>query len=170
MFITVEEMKSVLYEYRMLEIVENDTDIVEDAILSAEAEVRSYFDAANARRETAGLTVQQYAAWFMYDVDAIFAATGAQRDHFVVRLVQRVAAWNLCELCNADIVYNHVKERYDATIATLEKIAGMGEWKSSRLVLNMLPRLGDDDEVAQGTTETKPFRMVSRKKFNHEEL
>ena len=37
MYITAEEMKSVLYEYRMDEIVENDIDIIEDAILSAEA-------------------------------------------------------------------------------------------------------------------------------------
>ena len=161
-------MKSVLYEYRMNEIVENDIDIIEDAILSAEAEVRSYFEAANVRRETAGLTVQQYAAWFMYDVDAIFSATGAQRDHFVVRLVQRVAAWNLCELCNADIVYNHVKERYDNTIALLEKIAGMGDWKDSRIVLTSLPQQQSDPEDTS-MAEAKPFRMVSRPKFNHEE-
>jgi hypothetical protein len=171
MYISIEEMKSVLYEYRMNEIVENDPDIIEDAIMSAEAEVRSYFEAANARRETANLTAQQYAAWYMYDVEAIFSTTGNQRDRLVMRLVQRVAAWNLCELCNADIVYNHVKERYENTIALLEKIAGMGDWKDSRIVLNSLPRQGqDDEETDTHTTDAKPFRMVSRPKFNHEEI
>lgn len=168
MYITAEEMKSVLYEYRIDEIVENDIDIIEDAILSAEAEVRSYFEAANRRRDTAGLTAQQYAAWYMYDIEEIFDATGDDRDHLLMRLIQRVAAWNIVELCNADVVYNHVKERYDNTIALLEKIAGMGDWKDSRIVLTTLPQQQADPEDTS-MAEAKPFRMVSRPKFNHEE-
>ena len=101
-------------------------------------------------------------------VEAIFSTTGNQRDRLVMRLVQRVAAWNLCELCNADIVYNHVKERYDNTIALLEKIAGMGDWKDSRIVLTSLPQQQADPEDTS-MAEAKPFRMVSRPKFNHEE-
>ena len=75
MFITIEELRSVLYEYQMDAIAENDDSILEDAILSAETEVGSYLLAANARRESATLNKQQYANWKLYDVNAIFALT-----------------------------------------------------------------------------------------------
>ena len=47
MFITEEEMKSVLYQYRMNQIAQSDSAVIEQAILAAESEVRSYFEAAN---------------------------------------------------------------------------------------------------------------------------
>ena len=62
MFITASEMKNVLYEYQMNEIVEEDASVIDQGIAAAITEVRSYFDAANARRESATLTKQQYAA------------------------------------------------------------------------------------------------------------
>ncbi len=164
MFVSSAEMKSVLYQYRMNQIAESDNSIIEQAILAATSEVRGYFEAANARRETAGLTQQQYNAWKIYDVDAIFDATGTDRDPFVMRMVQRVAAYNICELSNVDIIYDHVKERYDNTILTLEKIAGMGDYATSRIVLSGLP----SPEASTQTTDERPFRMVSRPKFNHE--
>lgn len=68
MFLETSEMKNVLYEYQMDEITENDPSIVEDGILAGIQEVRSYFEASNARRESANLTAQQYAAWKLYDV------------------------------------------------------------------------------------------------------
>lgn len=167
MFIEAEEMKVVLYDYQLNEIAENDDDIIDEGIAAAITEVRAYFDAANARRESAGLTAQQYAAWKMYDVDAIFATTGDSRNKFVVRLCQRIAAYNICELANVDVMYTKVKDRYDGTIKTLEKIAGMGEYADSRIILNDLPSpasSGDDDS----STANAPFRMISRTKFNHE--
>lgn len=165
MFVSSAEMKNVLYQYRMNQIAESDNSIIEQAILAAISEVRGYFEAANARRETAGLTQQQYNAWKIYDVDAIFDATGTDRDPFVMRMVQRVAAYNICELSNVDIIYDHVKERYDNTILTLEKIAGMGDYATSRIVLSGLP---SPESAEQQTADTRPFRMVSRPKFNHE--
>lgn len=164
MYITVEELKSVLYEYQVREITEDDGTIAEEAIMAAEEEVKGYLVASNNRRETATLTAQQYAAWKLYDVDAIFAKTGAERNSFLVRIVQRIAAWNLCELASPDIIYERVKERHDAAISTLEKIAGMGEYAGSRLVIGAL----DSPELSPDEAETKPFRMVSRRKFRHE--
>ena len=125
MFITIEELRSVLYEYQMDAIAENDDSILEDAILSAETEVGSYLLAANARRESATLNKQQYANWKLYDVNAIFALTGTDRNAFLVRLTKRVAAWNIVELSAPDVLYDRVKERYDASVKLLEKIAGM---------------------------------------------
>ena len=144
-----------------------DVAVIEQAILAAESEVRSYFEAANERRETASLTQQQYNAWKLYDTEAIFAATGSNRDAFVMRMVQRVAAYNICELANVDVRYDRVKERYDSTILTLEKIAGMGDYATSRIILHGLPSpeastTTDPDDTA------RPFRMVSRPKFHHE--
>ena len=44
MYITAEELKSVLYEYQITEITEDDEAITDEAIAAAEAEVRSYFE------------------------------------------------------------------------------------------------------------------------------
>lgn len=168
MFITKTDLKSVLYEYQLDQIAENDDSILDDGIAAAITEVRSYFDAANARRETAGLSKQEYAAWKLYDTDAIFSATGTNRDSFVMRLCMRIAAYNICELANVDVLDNHLRERYENTIKTLEKIAGLGEYAQSRIVLSNLPSptpSGDDDSSSDAS---KPFRMVSRPKFHHE--
>ena len=60
MFLTIEEMKSVLYEYQMNEIAEGDDDIIDDGIAAAISEVRAYFEASNQRRNTTNLSPQQY--------------------------------------------------------------------------------------------------------------
>ena len=97
MFLTIDELKSVLYEYQMNDIAEGDTTILEDAIDSAIEEVRAYLLASNQRRETAQLTQQQYAAWKLYDVEATFNAEGEQRNKFLLRLTKRIAAWNVVD-------------------------------------------------------------------------
>ncbi len=169
MFIEENEMKAVLYDYQLNEIAENNDDIIDEGIAAAITEVRAYFNAANARRESANLSAQQYAAWKIYDVDAIFSASIVNnvdtRNKFVVRMVQRVAAYNICELANVDVLYTKVKERYDGTIKTLEKIAGMGEYVDSRIILNDLP---SPTTTNNNTINASPFRMTSRTKFNHE--
>lgn len=167
MFIEKSDLKSVLYEYQLDQIAENDDSILDDGIAAAITEVRSYFDAANARRETAGLSKQEYAAWKLYDTDAIFSAIGNNRDPFVMRLCMRIAAYNICELANVDVLDNHVHERYESTVKTLEKIAGLGEYAQSRIVLSNLPSPQSTGENTT-VTDAKPFRMVSRRKFQHE--
>jgi len=155
MFITVEEMKAVLYSYQMEEIAENDNTIIEDGILAGISEVKSYLTASNQKQWSDGRP--------QYDVNAIFGATGAERDPFVLRMCKTVAAWNICELSNVDIIYDHVKERYDNVIKTLEKIAGIGEYQNSPTLTPDLPTISD----TEGTNK-KPFRYGSRTKFNHE--
>lgn len=155
MFITIEEMKSVLYSYQMNEIAENDTDIIEEGILAGISEVKSYFTASNQKQWSDGRP--------QYDVNAIFGATGSQRDPLVLRMCKTVAAWNICELANVDIIYDHVKERYENVIRTLEKIAGIGEYQNSPTLTPDLPTKSETE-----VSNTKPFRYGSRKKFNHE--
>ncbi|MDR0581448.1 MAG: DUF1320 domain-containing protein [Prevotellaceae bacterium] len=166
MFLTIEEMKSVLYEYQMNEIAEGDDDIIDDGIAAAVSEVRAYFEASNQRRNMTSLPPQQYQKWKEYDVDAIFNATGNERNPFVMRLCKRVAAYNICELSNVDVIYDHIKERYDNAITTLEKIAGMGEYANAQLFISGLPSPVPDDENTPDTS--RPFRAGSRTKFNHE--
>ncbi len=168
MYISAEEMKSVLYEYQLDQITEDDADIVEQGIMAAESEVRSYFEAANARRESATLTAQQYAAWKLYDTNAIFGKTGTERNRFVMRLVMRVAAYNIAELANVDVINDDIEKRYEQTITTLEKIAGMGEYATSRLVIADLDSPAVDPDDGELSTK-RPFRMISRRKFKHEE-
>lgn len=155
MFITIEEMKSVLYSYQMNEIAENDIDIIEEGILAGISEVKSYFTASNQKQWSDGRP--------QYDVNAIFGATGSQRDPLVLRMCKTVAAWNICELANVDIIYDHVKERYENVIRTLEKIAGIGEYQNSPTLTPDLPTKSETE-----VSNTKPFRYGSRKKFNHE--
>lgn len=164
MYITAEELKSVLYEYQITEITEDDEAITDEAIAAAEAEVRSYFEAANARRETAGLNAQQYASWVMYDVNAIFE-TESPRNAFLKRLIMRLAAFNLCELAQVDVLNDRLMAMHDSTISTLEKIAGTGDYKNARIIVSGLPTI--TPAPSPGESADKPFRMTSRKKFTH---
>jgi len=157
MFLTEEEIKSVMYAYQVGEIVENDPDIVMDGILAGVSEVKSYFTASNQKQWSDGRP--------RYDINKIFGVTGSDRDPFVLRMCKTVAAWNICELSNVDIIYDHVKERYENVIKTLEKIAGIGDYKGSPTLTPDLPTIEPDPDAGSGK---KPFRYGSRRKFYHE--
>jgi phage gp36-like protein len=163
MFLEIDEMKSVMYNYQMNEIVEFDNEVVQDGIDAAVLEVKSYLTAANARRASIQ-NKEEYERWKIYDIDAIFGATGAERNAFILRLCKRVAVWNICELANVDILDERIKERYDNTIRTLEKIAGIGEFKDSPVLSLDLPTV----DVPPDQTEQKLIHWGSRKKFRHE--
>lgn len=158
MFLTVEEMKDVLYSYQADEIAEGDEQIIENGINAAVNEVRAYFTASNQKQWNDGRP--------KYDIDKIFGATGDVRDPWVLRMCKTVAAWNICELSNVDIIYDKVKERYDNVIKTLEKIAGIGEYKDSPTLTPDLPTIEPDPD--DGNSNQKPFRYGSRPKFRHE--
>jgi hypothetical protein len=159
MFLTVEEMKDVLYSYQADEIAEGDEQIIENGINAAVNEVRAYFTASNQKQWNDGRP--------KYDIDKIFGATGADRDPFVLRMCKTVAAWNTCELSNVDIIYDKVKERYENVIKTLEKIAGMGDYKNSPTLTPDLPTIEPDPDDENSNSQ-KPFRYGSRPKFRHE--
>jgi phage gp36-like protein len=104
MYITIEELKSALYSYQAQEIAEADNDILLMNIAAAEAEVRSYLAA-------------------LYDVNAIFSATGVNRNPLLMELVKNIAVWYIVRLSNVDLIYQHAKERYDAAIEWLNRVA-----------------------------------------------
>lgn len=172
MFLTPDELSAVLYDYQLNQIVEQRTDIIDEAIAAAISELRSYLAAANAQRLNPALNAQEHAAYKIYDLQAIFSAQGSDRHPLLLRLCKRIAAYNVCELAAPDIIYEHVHQRYADAIATLEKIAGMGAHLHSRLVLHDLPSPAGEGGTGGGepssTANAQPFRMVSRTKFNHE--
>jgi hypothetical protein len=158
MFLTTEEMKDVLYGYQADEIAEGDEQIIDNGILAGVSEVKAYFTASNQKQWNDGRP--------KYDVNKIFGATGSDRDPFVLRMCKTAAAWNICEPSNVDIIYDHVKERYENVIKTLEKIAGIGDYKGSPALTPDLPTIKPEPD--DGSSNQKPFRYGSRPKFRHE--
>ncbi|MDR1023598.1 MAG: DUF1320 domain-containing protein [Prevotellaceae bacterium] len=104
MYISIDELKTALYAYQAQEIANDDSDILLMNIAAAEGEVRSYL---------AG----------RYDVNAIFAAQGAERNPLLLELTKNIAVWYIVRLSNVDLIYKHAKERYDAAVDWLNRVA-----------------------------------------------
>ena len=161
MFLEPAELKSVIYEYQLNEIVEiteddgTNEDIVQMAIDAAVEEMKSY------------LTPNAQSHWLdgrrRYDIAAIFAATGTGRNALILELCKSIAVYYVCRLSNVDIIEEKVKERYDRAIEWLEKVAGVGKYAGAPAINPDLPILPLPD-----TTDDVPFRHGSREKFNHE--
>ena len=151
MFITEPELHTAIYEYQLQQIVEQNSDIALTAIATAEQEVRSYLTSNNLKQWQDGRP--------RYDVDLIFAQIGIARNTLIVQHVKTVAVWYVCQLSNPDIVYEHIKERYDRAIDYLNRVS------KGAVTLNLpLLEYTDTDPL----TEKQPFRFGSRAKFNHE--
>lgn len=151
-FITVDEMRSVMYNYQIDEITETDNSIVLMAIDSAVSEIKSYLNPSNQKQWDDGRS--------KFDIEKIFGATGADRDALILELCKDIACYRICRLSNVDMIYDHVKERYQAAIDWLTKVA-------SGVVNPNLPTI-DDDGTGEGEATKLPFRFGSRPKFNHE--
>jgi len=150
-FLTKEELKTVAYSYQISEITETDDDIVLQAIETGTKEIQGYLRRNNKKEYDDGRIV--------YDVTAVFAATGAARDSLILQYTKIISLWHLLILCNVDIVYEHVKERYDRAIDYLKKV------NKGDITLD-LPALPVTDPDANG--KGLPFRFGSRRKFNHD--
>ncbi|GEM55254.1 hypothetical protein B0A58_07375 [Flavobacterium branchiophilum NBRC 15030 = ATCC 35035] len=151
MFITVQELNSVIYDYQLTQITEQNNDIALTAIATAEQEVRSYLTSNNLKQWQDGRP--------RYDVDLIFSAQGENRNALIMQHVKTVAVWYACQLSNPDIIYEHIKERYDRAIDYLNRIS------KGTVTLN-LPVLVDSN--TDPATQKELFRFGSRTKFNHE--
>ena len=144
MFVELEEMRTVLYRYQLDEITEGDDTIALIALQTAEDEVRSYF------RNGRGLAPA-------YDVTGIFGLIGAGRNQLLIETIKNIALWNLVRLCNVDTIYDHVKDRYDRSMAWLKDV------NRGQIILD-LPLI----TVDAGDAQQLAFRSGSRLKFNHE--
>lgn len=156
MFLEVEELSSVAYEYQLNEITENNPDIVEMAINAAVEEMISYIK-PNAQKQWKDGRPR-------YDVEAIFGATGTNRNSLILELCKSIALYYVCRLANVDIIQERVQDRYDRAVEWLEKVAGVGKYANAPGITPNLPVL----EETETSDTTIPFRFGSRTKFNNE--
>lgn len=103
MFITQEELSSVIYDWQLGELTD-DPAVIDAAIMAAIEEAISY------------LAPQ-------YDTDKIFSAVGDERNILLVEHIKSMAVWYLVRLSNADMIFERIKSYYDNAIAWLTKIA-----------------------------------------------
>lgn len=152
MYLEIEELKTNKYNYQLEQITEGDDTIIETAIEVAIEEVRGYLTANFKHEFNDGRLV--------YDTEAIFNATGTDRNALILQLTKTVAIWHVVELCNADIIYQQAKERYDRALKTLKMIL------SGEMTIGSLPTV--DNSNTGNDDENLPFRFGSRPKFNYE--
>jgi hypothetical protein len=150
-FLNKEELQTSIYQFQIDQITEGDDTIIETGIATAIEEVKSYLDINNQRKNSDGR--------LLYDTQAIFNASGEDRNSLILAHTKTVAIWHIIQLCNADVIYENVKERYDRAISWLRDLA------SGKVNLSTLPQL---DPEGENPAANLPFRMGSRTKFNHE--
>jgi len=150
-FIDIQEMKTVAYAYQIEEITEADDDIVLQAISAGIDHAKSYLRPGNKKEWLDGR--------LLYDVNATFSATGSQRNILLMEMTKSLALWYLCRLCNVDMIYENVKDRYDRSITWLKQV-NKGEVTLDLPLLPDTPTTVDPAKL--------PFRFGSRAKFNHE--
>lgn len=157
MFITADELKSVIYEYQLAEITESDETIPLMAIGAAVEEMKSYLAPGN--------QVDYRDGRKRYDIAVIFNATGDDRNALILELCKSMALYYACRLANVDIIQEQVKERYDRAIEWLEKVSSTGKYADKKPLNADLPVM---DPVDIENDASLPFRFGSRDKFNHE--
>lgn len=131
--ITLDELSTAVYREDLTQITDGDDAAPLQAIAAAEEEVRAYLTA--------------------YDTAVIFAAEGTDRNPLLMEHIKTIAIWHLIKLCNADLIYEHWRERYDRAIAFLEKV------QRGAVSLALPLRLSG--------SEAAPIQMVSNTKFKH---
>lgn len=153
-YITKQELGSTIYGYQIDQITEGNDDILNLAIEAATDEVRSYLTGNNQNQWLDGRLI--------YDVDKIFATTNKQRNALIMGIVKTITKWWIVELCNADIIYEQAKDRYDRAVKYLKQLA------KGEITLKTLPIKQNTSANGKAANEKKPFHFGSRTKFNHE--
>lgn len=149
MFLKKEDLPSVIYNYQIEQITEGNDDIIDMAIGAAEEEIRSYLTGNNMKEWSDGR--------LNYDVNAILSATDGDRNPLILRHAITITKWFIVDLCNADVIYEQAKERYDRATDWLKGLA------KGEVNLSSLPTIENDTEE----NEEQPFSFGSNVKFNH---
>lgn len=148
MFLKKEDLGSAMYGYQLEQITEGDDTIIDIAMAAAEEELRSYLSGNNKNEWQDGR--------LQYNVEEILTATGEDRNALIVKMAVTLAKWWIVDLCNADLIYEQAKERYDRATKWLKDLA------SGEVNLSSLPQINTEESTKE------PFHFGSRKKFNHE--
>ena len=152
MFLEEKDLENSIYNYQVEQITEGNEQIVLEALATAEEEVRSYISLNNKR--------QKYDGRLIYDVDKILSATGTARNPMIKNTMISIAKWHIVDLCNAGVIYEQAKERYDRAITWLNKLS------KGEITLSTLPVI--EPTTNETDDSTAPFVYGSREKFNHE--
>jgi len=142
-------MKSVIRQYELDAITDNDDEIVDNAIAMAVEKAANILTPNNKKQWLDGR--------ILYDAPAEFARVGAARNLLMLGYVKSLTLYFICALSNIGGDYKDVQDRYDRAEADIMDLAG-GKTTSSTL-----PRL-----TTKPADDDLPFGMGSRKKFNHE--
>lgn len=153
MFATIDDFKTHIYAYQLGQISEGDDDIILRALLAGEEEVKAYFYINHKKEYLDGR--------LHYDVDKIFSASATERNPLILNIVLTVSLWHFIMLCNADIIHEHIKERYDRAIDWLTKL------NKGQISLGNLP-LKEEKSSGENKDKIESFIYGSRPKFNHE--
>lgn len=102
MFLSPEEVKTHLYNGVVDEISRADVTILQSAIDAAIEEARGYLTA--------------------YDVAAIFAATGDNRNPILLLYVKDITVWHYIQLANPAVDMQLRLDRYEKAIKWFEKV------------------------------------------------
>lgn len=135
MFLEVSELNTVVAQYKLEEITDYDDTIAQQCVLAAVKRVRRFLSGR-------------------YDVDAIFAATGEDRDAELLEICKNIALWFLIRRCNIDIMYSRVKETYDRDMQYLKEL------RDGSIPSDLPPR-------EEGGKPVGVFRSGSNRKFRH---
>ncbi|PSJ23874.1 hypothetical protein B7P34_36425, partial [Streptosporangium nondiastaticum] len=130
-------MNTVIDDYKLREITDNTDTITIECLAAAESRVSSYLHNR-------------------YDTVKIFSATGFERHPEIVAIVKNIALYFICRRHNIDIIFERVKEAYNADIAYLTALS------KGTISANYPLRLD-----STGSTKST-LRMGSNTKFDHE--
>jgi len=138
-FIDKSDLTRVILEEELNEITRNDSAIVENAISTAIAEVKSHlFD------------------W--YDVDVIFAKSGDERDALLVQFTIDIAIYNIVAIVQAGQNIDDREARYKRAISWL---------KAATKPLDSKDRIHPDLPLREKTKSTKVISHSQTKRNNY---
>lgn len=100
--ITITELKTHLYQENINTISRTDTTILEASIDGAISEVKGYLAS--------------------YDREAIFGATGSNRNALLLIFLKDIAVWHFLVLSNAGVELELRENRYNRAIAWLKGV------------------------------------------------
>ncbi|MDR2765323.1 MAG: DUF1320 domain-containing protein, partial [Tannerella sp.] len=102
MFISTDELKTHLYGENIQAISGSDETILAAALDGAVQEAKGYLAA--------------------YDRDAIFGASGTDRNALLLIFIKDIAVWHYINLCNAGVELRLRQDRYERAVAWLRAV------------------------------------------------
>lgn len=102
MFLSIDELKTHLYNENMSVITQDDDTIVTAAIDGAVSEAKGYLSA--------------------YDTDKIFSARGEDRNGLLLIFVKDIAVWHFMTLCNLGADLDFRRFRYERAVDWLKQV------------------------------------------------